>query len=464
MHALTRRLRKDDGCVMVMAVLVISIVLVLGTALVASAVLTSNHGLRDRAQKSAIAAANAGLQAATYRLSNQGELHSADDPKCFTTTFVSPSGGLCPGQTDTLGNGAQYTYYVSPTFTQAENSCTGLWVVAPSGQTVKQRCVTAIGKANGVTARAQERIADLVPNATPFPVNGIWSYTTLEFTNEVTVGELELAGEIGSGKSVLFNKEIKNKGPIKILYGTTVSATCSATCTKIKLTEEQLSASPYALPAPDPEPYAKSQLSNDNSKIKFLESGGSINANREVSFSNKGTIEIPPGTYNLCSINLSGEQTIKYTPPIKLYIDSPERKTGSPESNCKAGTGFVKMTNKITWKDESASPKGSDLQFFVWGNPNATPSKSSPVFEFNNAIGGPLYADIYAPYSAVSITNTLKMVGAIAAGWVKMTNKVEFTGEGGGGVENTKLGVNFYPTAYHQCSPSYSGNPSSGCY
>src|SRR6478672_7687441 len=126
MHALTRRLVAEDACVMVVTVLVIAIVLVLSTALVGTAVLTSNHGFQDRAQKTAIAAANAGLQAATYRLSNQGELHSSQDPKCFTTTFVSPSGGICPGQTDTLGNGAQYTYYVSPTFTQAENSCTGL--------------------------------------------------------------------------------------------------------------------------------------------------------------------------------------------------------------------------------------------------------------------------------------------------------------------------------------------------
>src|SRR5438067_13690325 len=154
MHALTRRLRAEDGCVMVVAIIVIALVLVLSTALVGSAVITSNHSLQDRAQKSAIAAANEGLQAAIYRLSNQGELHASQDPKCFTTKFEPPSGGICPGQTDTLGNGAQYTYYVSPTFTQAENSCAGLWVLAPSGQTVKQRCSNAIGKANGVTARA----------------------------------------------------------------------------------------------------------------------------------------------------------------------------------------------------------------------------------------------------------------------------------------------------------------------
>ncbi len=161
--------------------------------------------------------------------------------------------------------------------------------------------------------------------------------------------------------------------------------------------------------------------------------------------------------------------TIKYTAGVKLYIDSPERKTGVPASNCSSGTGQVEMTNKIHWEDGAATKKASDLQIFVWGNPSISPpTSSSTTFKFNGAVGGPLYAQIYAPYSAVSITNTLNMVGAMAGGWVKMTNNVEIVGEGGGessGSGGSKTGIQFYATAYHICPPTYTGEEAaSGCY
>jgi len=465
MHALIARGRREDGFAVIVTLVVIVIVAMLAGTVVASAVLTSRNGNHDYARKQAIAGANAGLQAALYRLGSQSENTSTQREKCFTTEFVERA--KCPaGEHDEIGNGVSYTYYVSPVFTKAENSCTGLWVLPPSGKEVSQRCITSIGTARGETARVQERVAD-VYSTTPtsiFPVNGIFSYSTLEFTNE-----MKLAGEIGARTTVLANKTIENSSELKVKYGTKAELkggpACASTCTQMQLTSPELAAAPYALPAQDPAPYASSQSANNNSSMTFT--SGSINANREIT-SASGTITIPAGTYNLCLISISNEVTINYTPPIKLYLDSPNRTTGSPASNCPPGTGTFKMTNKVTWADLSASPKSTDLQIFVWGNPSITPpGSSSPKFEFNNAVGGPLYALIYAPYSSVQITNKMNMVGSIAGGWVKMSNKVEMIGEGGGSGPGggTTGGTTFWPTAYHVCPPSYSGsNPASGCY
>ena len=328
----------------------------------------------------------------------------------------------------------------------------------PTGKELYQRCITSIGKAHGATARVQERVADILTKSgstSIFPSNGIFSYSSLEFTNKV-----KLSGEIGARTKVISNQEIENGGTLTTSYGTEAKVTCKPACPQSKLSSEQLASSQYNYPSPSPNPYAESQASNNNANMTI--SSGSINAKRELVLASAGTITIPAGTYNLCKISFSGEMTIKYTPPVKLYVDSPERKTGVPASNCSSGTGQVEMTNKIHWK-------AADLQIYVWGNPAVSPpTSSSTTFKFNGAVGGPLYAQIYAPYSAVSITNTLNMVGAMAGGWVKMTNQVEVTGEGGGSSSESsgaKTGAQFYATSYHVCPPTYSGeDAASGCY
>ena len=73
MHALIARARREDGFAVIVTLVVIVIVAMLAGTVVASAVLTSRHGNHDYARKQAIAGANAGLQAALYRLGSQSE-------------------------------------------------------------------------------------------------------------------------------------------------------------------------------------------------------------------------------------------------------------------------------------------------------------------------------------------------------------------------------------------------------
>ena len=176
---------------------------------------------------------------------------------------------------------------------------------------------------------------------------------------------------------------------------------------------------------------------------------------------------IPAGTYNFCSIYIKNTTTIEYTPPVTMYIDSPNR-TGSASTKengyAKNENGTVEFVNQVTWKDLAASPKASDLVAYAWGKPPETGKTTAPIFQFTNTVGGPMYATIYAPYSYVHLTNQGNIVGAIVGGTVEFTNSVEFTGELGEGFE-PQTGASFYPVAYHQCAPSYiETNPGSGCY
>ena len=143
---------------MVVVLVVILITVILGASLVSSAVWTSSHGRADYAQKQALAVANAGLQAAINRLSNQAEDTASEQKECFTVQYIAEASGSCPSQHEEPTKGEQYTYYVSPALSQSANHCTGLWLVVPKEKealdSLNQRCITSIGTANGATARS----------------------------------------------------------------------------------------------------------------------------------------------------------------------------------------------------------------------------------------------------------------------------------------------------------------------
>ena len=83
----------------------------------------SDTSTASRDAKRALAAADAGLEAAMFRMNVLG-LQSTS--KCFTTAAVdpatgtdpetggTPSAGECAGVADDLGNNSSYTYYVTP--------------------------------------------------------------------------------------------------------------------------------------------------------------------------------------------------------------------------------------------------------------------------------------------------------------------------------------------------------------
>jgi len=182
-------------------------------------------------------------------------------------------------------------------------------------------------------------------------------------------------------------------------------------------------------------------------------------ATRELSSAKTNEVVFKKGTYNLCLVNFTQSSTIKYEAGVKLYLDSPYRKG----SGCANGTGWLKMTQNDTWKDESPTPKASDLEIFAWGNPEAGAGPGDQIFSFSNKVGGSFYAKIYAPYSQFETTNNFEMTGSMVFGYAKANNSATINGEGGGKAEQI-TGTNFYVTAYHQCPSSYSGSPASGCY
>src|ERR1700720_2325217 len=87
------RLREESGIAMVVALAVMLVVLLLGGAAVMAATQTNDIVTSDSKSKTALEAADAGLRAATYRLS----VMQPDNSHCVTSSGVSlpnyPSSG-----------------------------------------------------------------------------------------------------------------------------------------------------------------------------------------------------------------------------------------------------------------------------------------------------------------------------------------------------------------------------------
>jgi hypothetical protein len=458
MHAMIKRIRAEEGFVMVIAVFISAIVLLLGAGIVAASVTTSSHATHEYGRSDALAVANAGLEVALHRLSSQGEETSAQEKKCFTTEFVAETEkGLCPASaTETVAGGASFKYYVSPVLSEAGNECTGLWVSSSAllDRTITQRCVTAVGIAEDkVQARVQERVANVRGGL--FSVPGVFSLSEISVNNPLVYN-----GELGARIKVTFNNAVTANPKISVKYGTSVSGEnkCPSGCTFTKLSAEELASSRYSLPEVSAAPFEAAQTSNNNASIAMT--SGSINANRELNVNNATTIKIPSGTYDLCFIGLNNASTIEYTPPVTIYLDSVNRSGSTCPNNASSGT--INFNNPINWVDTATTKAASDLRLIAWGKPKET-NNSAPVIKLNNNVTGPWYAEVFAPYSFVEVNNKIVLDGAIQAGDIKFNNEVEMVGLGGS--DEWQTGTFFYPTAYHQCSPTYTeSKPAIGCY
>src|SRR5688500_17360749 len=207
-----RRLRDQSGIALPAALGVLAVVGTLSTATFAVSTRLNVTSTASRDSKRALAAADAGLEAAMFRMNEIG-LQSAS--KCFKTAAVDPATGTDPettgapaggegaGTKESMGTGSSYTYYVTPALGDGD-VCAGLPVhhTDPNGEvTVTQRCVTSIGEAAGERRRIQARVASYIGTQL-FPIGGILAINGIKANNNSIVsGMLGSNGQIALGNN-----------------------------------------------------------------------------------------------------------------------------------------------------------------------------------------------------------------------------------------------------------------------
>ena len=198
---LLERLQEERGVAVASAMAVMAIVLILVAAISLRSVGLSNTSNDDRDSKRALAAAEAGLQAATFRINRLAPTNAL----CVTDVIATPLPLGCPTFEQDMGNGASYEYSVTPVLNLSDE-CAGLPIqTGAQGLTVLQRCITSLGEVNGVKRRAQARVAAFEGNPI-FPVDGIIGLEGVDLKNTATID-----GFLGSN------------GPITVNNGSTIT-------------------------------------------------------------------------------------------------------------------------------------------------------------------------------------------------------------------------------------------------
>jgi Tfp pilus assembly protein PilX len=462
--------KSQEGLALPVAAAMLMVVTIMVVGFFTMAMRAGQAADADRGSKRALAAAEAGLQTAVYRLNWLSQTSAANSGNCLTTTWVVQTNAECPGQTESLGNGAQFTYYVTPA-----NAAAGCVTVPGMATSTQDRCITSVGTAGGVTRRVQSRVLSK-PTIPAFNQVGLIGKSLVFAYNSAN-----LNSDVGSNLRVVFensvnvsdNDAINVEGKVMLLQGGTYQYENSV---KIDGGTQTIT-TPFEMPMPD---FEAVENSNDNSTLATdLGSAWSSSTRRIVIPSGEKTIR--PGTYHVCNVALGNSVKLKFSHTggarTRIYVDSPSR----PGSMC-AGqadpAGTFSADNSVEINKE-VGEREELLDIYMYGTPlnDTRPNYPScePIhhptqtatcrsdFMLDNSVN--FYGSVYAPNSTIQAHNSVQFYGATAADKIIFFNSVDFfltaeiknkAGDGSGAAQRR---------GWAECrpQPTVTGDPESGC-
>ena len=460
-----RRLKEDQrGFALPIALAVLAILTLLGAATVLSATQSNSLTSRDAKTKAALEAADAGLRVAVYRLNQL----RPDDTHCPTQPLTAAgAGNLCAAAgPESIGNGASFRYWISGIITSG--TCAGN-TVDNTQTSIGQRCITAIGTANGISARTQERV--VAYNSSPVFPAAIYGTKSVTISNNGTVsgtaqnpaligtnGTLNV-GASGGGTTTIDGYEVGPGGTINIGANVTNALPPSSSLPAFRAT-------PW--PPLSNVPFGNTATVNSDARICSLDPcHGGVTFNpvtRVLSMANNSSLTLGGGIYNFCDMSASNNAhiTIGATVQTQIYIDSSSRilSDGVTPACSNLTTGRLTLSNNDTLDNPSGS--ALNVQLYVYGNP-ALPG-ANVVSLFNNSNS---YISLDAPFSTINISpsNNTTYTGAIAGYVITLGNASHFTYQPSTNtLQIGSLGL-YYRAYWEQCpaSPSVVSDPTSGC-
>jgi Tfp pilus assembly protein PilX len=453
------RLRSQEGIAFPVALVMLLVISVLATVAATAATSGASQSSEDRGVKRAIAAVDAGLQAALYRANKIPQASN----KCVTagangTLAVSdPSpDGWCAAQSESLDDGASFTYRVS----QGRN-------VLENGQSLVQRKIVSSGcvlagatpaqclAGAGVKRRAMTTVAAV--DSSLFGAGGVLSKESLTVQNNGYV-----ASSVASNDDIV----IRNNGEIcgDAVYGPSAgddfamqnNAIYDCPGTGATRAQQDFLLNPVNGNA--------ARAGNDNARITSGQDGvvGTISwdaPNKILKLNNSAILTLTGDTYSFCYLELDNGAQLRIAPrsgrpPLRIFIDTPE--------NCAAaGTnrGSVKVQNNATIVNETNDP--AMLQLYVEGS---TAQSTSVAFRNNSGAGQDMDLVVYAPNSNLVVENNGNLRGAVAAKSILIDNNGKVTWDDRASVVTMSTAAIYQRQAWQECAVQAAGPaPDAGC-
>jgi hypothetical protein len=434
--SLNAKLRSERGVALPVAVGVLVVSGMLAAVAVASGMTAGTQSRYDRNVKRAIAAADAGINVATYRLNKLANVLTTTLP-CFTVNAQTGAlyaeavlgDGWCREQGESIEDGGSFSYRVSNAVH-----------VDVEGQDVWQRKIVAVGDSNGVRRRAISILN--APTGTALFTDALFSDEDFTMRNFARVD-----GSVRSNGNVITQNNSLICGNVKVGPGKEFRGGNQCSGFGSEAVSEPFVLSPVTPP-----------LTDDNDRIGGLDPWTEPQSiewdtgSRLLRLRNSATLTLTGGTYFLCSLELRNSAQLIVPAdgtPVRIYIDSPE--------NCGGNTLSLGLYNSGTIVNESGDPKM--VQLYVAGSP--TTATSVQIQNLHE-----LVVALYAPNSMITFDNNNRFTGAVAAKKITMQNNLEFRWD----QRLATLYVGDVPVPVYQrqswveCAPQPSGSqPDSGC-
>lgn len=467
------RLGSQEGVALPVATAMMLVISLFVVAFFTTALHVNDRSVDDRASKRALAAGEAGLHVALYRLNRIG---TNQPTQCLTNTWVPLSDGECPGFTETVGNESSYRYYVTPEMAQlpaAQRTC----VVLP-GQTIADtdRCITVVGTASGVQRRVQVRASTLT-GAVSYKSVGLMSKSLMYAGNSS-----EIKSDVGVNGVAHFGNSAKTfstsavDGALLRAPGSTYET--SGSSQEIAGGQQSVT-TPFVFPPID---FEAAEVAAQATNLRTLPtswtapSGSSYNA-LTMQFTVTGTATLEAGTYYFCRFYMDNSAKLQFSTsqPTQIYVDSPSRAGSLCAGQADpSGTFWTRNSNEF-----NKGGREELVEVFVHGtsfNANrarpfwCTPAGDPPTTDrcesdvlLNNSAG--FEGMINAPDTTVELNNSGIFTGAITADKIRFNNSIKFelTAAVKDSAPATSSGVQ--RDSWIECSPSPSpaGDPESGC-
>jgi hypothetical protein len=397
---------------------------------------------RDKNAKRAVAAVDAGMDTAIYRLNKL-------NPSALLCVVMGATGltiepvqqdGWCRAQTENLGDGASYSYRISAALT-----------ITLNGQGLLQRKLVVTGTANGVSRRAMATLNSLTG------VSVFSDYAVTSLTDLVLPGSTSIVGDAGTNGDMSLQASSLLCGNALVGPGKSFSTTSPAQqCPGfIHTTASQ----PLTL---NPVDQGNAATVNDNGRIgaqdpfvlSFLSSWSP--STRVLKLKNSSILTLTGNTYSFCYLeiaNLSQLIVAARLPtqaPLRIYLDSPENCPGVPNA------GTMKLLDQGTLTNLNTSSK--TLQILAVGS-----AQTPTSIEFLNNVSL-VNGVVYAPRSTVGLHNSTAIVGAVAAKTVTFDNSAKVTWDPTADITLDNLLPLFKRASWVECTSRQIGSdPSSGC-
>jgi Tfp pilus assembly protein PilX len=430
-----RAVARERGAALPVAMMVLGMVTLLVPPVIGTGLQTKDLANDSSNRKRALAAAEAGLQIAQYRLA----MLKPSPAHCLTSLPLVPVNGECPAQTESLGNGASVTYHVTPAL-GAEGQC-ATTPAQPTG--AEQRCITATGSVGDAVRRVQLRTAVMQNGSRQvFGEAGIIGLESVNLFNSVTSqGSVGSNGVIDLNNSITVNGSLLPSPTGTTRIGTSVTVTGGT----------QNTSTLWELPDAD---FSLSQVTNDNSLLSISHYSAGT---REFDIPT-GEYQFPGGTYNLCSLTAGNSVKLKVPSDqvVRIYIDSPLR----PGSGCPSGSGRLVLNNSVELNKQADI--AGNLEIYVYGTGIETANQ--PDIRLDNSVW--LTGSVYAPRSTFDAVNSAIIRGGIATKVVRLGNSVTFTLTSDVQAKSLTVGAGETSRrAWAECSaqPSDPADPESGC-